>query len=78
MQQQRHDGHVPEHKTTGNRMRGLRLIPFFYVAFRIPVKTVLGTVRVGFGFLVRPGGKKWLYLLAAIAMLLTVFLVLKL
>lgn len=44
----------------------MRIIPFFYLALRVPIRFGWGTYWMGFGFLVRLGPTGWVIVFAAI------------
>ena len=48
----------------------MRLSPFIFVIYKIPIRTAVGTIRVGIGLLIRMGKTGWvavpIFVLAAI------------
>ena len=45
----------------------MRILPFLILTYKVPIRIGKGTLRVGFGFLIRLGPKGWTILIAAVA-----------
>ena len=53
----------------------MKLTPFLYAVLRIPVRTVLGTMRIGIGVFIRLGTMGWIIVMGT-ALVAVVVLVL--